>query len=165
MGSTTAARSWQRVCVIALSVFLVAVCAVVVLLPLSGRYEVADLTGPSSPGAPTRSPSGASAGSRHVTFTCGSDLFGKDYTEAAATAILGPGRSFLSNADLLSRACDKARFRRTVRVVLLLASAVVLLALGLLWPRRKAVRWTALTLALILGLIALVVPVDGTLRW
>ena len=154
MEPIAAARPWQRVCVIALGGVLLTACVVAVLLPLSGSLSVGTLTS-----------SGASAGSQQVTFTCGSDLFGKDYTEAAATAILGPGRFFLSDADVLNRACARTRFRRSARVVFLFASGVLLLALGLLWPRRRTVRWTALALALILGLAAVVVPIDGTLGW
>ena|GEM_PF-5948492 len=100
-----------------------------------------------------------------MNFTCGSDLFGKDYTEAAATAILGPGRFFPSDAGVVNRACAKTRFRRNVRVAFSFASSVILLALGLVWPRRKTVRWTAVAFALTLGLAAAVVPIDGTLGW
>ena len=154
MEPTVGAKPWQRLCAVAAGGLLLLGCIVAVLVPLRASFLVAAVTS-----------SGTVAGAKSVSVACGSDILGKDYTEASATALIGPGRAFPSNADYLNRACDKARLRRAVRVVPLFASGVVLVLLGWLWPRRPSIRWTGLIIACVLGLTGVLIPFDGTLGW
>src|SRR5690242_21864787 len=98
MDSRAAARPWPRVCAVAAGGLLVLACVVAALAPLRASLVVAAVTG-----------SGTVAGQQSLSFACGSAVRGKDYTETAATALMGPGRAFPSHADYLNRACDKPR--------------------------------------------------------